>query len=466
VISAVKDGRTDMLVLHDDGQVSERYTMIVAQKPLEAEKETFTASLEDFRDVVKKMVGDTHVQFDIVVGPRISFDETNLVARPHPVLFMHGEAKDEIEADTLRNVASRFYGHGDYGKTTQQVQPQGYATGWTTTNSVSVRSLSNDPNIVDQMTVKTHHQIRIRVQVAEVNNQAAKQKGLRYSDSISYGVGSGAVPVNGMNLMKQSSIFGMLNNPNIAAFSGSPVGNSSTPGFAATLQLLIDDNEARMLSEPILLTKSGEDASFLAGGQLLQQVSVGLGSTAVQSVPFGVHMTIKPTVDRAEHIDTEVFAEVSDVPTLAASGVTITTRNSQAKIRLNDRETLILSGLLQNNFNNDIHKFPWLGQVPILGALFRSKNWTSGQSELLFFITPEILHDLKEDMERTIVTNGMRQWHNVDMHKDILADPNMHPGPDNDMHDLLGLPPDRMHTEDSKQAPVLLDTAPARGASQ
>ena len=69
-------------------------------------------------------------------------------------------------------------------------------------------------------------------------------------------------------------------------------------------------------------------------------------------------------------------------------------------------------------------------------------------------------------MERTIVTNAMRQWHNVDMHKDLLPDPNMHAGPDNDMHDLLGLPRDRMHNEDSKQAPVLLDTAPARGASQ
>ena len=121
VVSAIKEGRTDMLVLQDDGQITERYTMVVALKPLETEKETFAASLDDFREVVKKMVGDTQVQFEVVVGPRISFDETNLVARPHPVLFMHGEARDEIEADTLRNVASRFYGHGDYGKTTQQV---------------------------------------------------------------------------------------------------------------------------------------------------------------------------------------------------------------------------------------------------------------------------------------------------------------------------------------------------------
>ena len=465
VVSAVKDGRTDMLVLHDDGQVTERYTMIVAaQKPLETEKETFAASLQDFRDVVKKMVGDTQVQFDVVVGPRISFDDTNLVARPHPVLFMHGEAKDEIEAETLRNVASRFYGHGDFGKTTQQVQPQGYATGWTTTNSVSVRSLSNDPNIVDQMTVRTHHQIRIRIQVAEVNIQAAKNKGIQYSDNVTYGIGAPA-----------STPFSAASVENVAAATTfglvTPAGGGGAglqPAFQATLQLLIEDNNARLLSEPTLMTKSGADASFLAGGQLLQQVQAGLGSTSVQIIPFGVHMTIKPTIDRAEHIDTEVYAEVSDAPTFVNGGnaTTITTRNSSAKVRLNDRETLILSGLLSNNFRNDMRKLPWLGQIPVLGALFRSKAWTSGQSELLFFVTPEIIRDVKEDTERNIVTSAMKRWRNVDMHKDILADPNMHAGPDNDMHDLLGLPPDRMHNEDPKQAPVLLDTAPARGASQ
>ena len=198
---------------------------------------------------------------------------------------------------------------------------------------------------------------------------------------------------------------------------------------------------ARLLSEPTLVTKSGEEASFLSGGQLLQTVQNGFGSTSVQIIPYGVNMTIKPTVDRANHIDTEIYTEVSEAPTsLGTIGTTITTRNSKSKFRLNEHETLVLGGLLQNNFNNDIRKWPWLGQVPVLGALFRSKAWQSGQSELLFFVTPEIIHNLKEDTERNIVTPGMRQWRNVDMHKDILPDPKSHAGPDNDVHDLLGLP--------------------------
>ena len=112
---------------------------------------------------------------------------------------------------------------------------------------------------------------------------------------------------------------------------------------------------------------------------------------------------------------------------------------------------------------------PWLGQVPILGALFRSKDWNSGQTELLFFVTPEIIgSDLKADTERNIASPAMKQWHSVDSHKNVLSDPKSHAGPDNDMHDFLGLPPDRMHNHNDapKQAPVVPDTAPMRGASQ
>ncbi|MFA5190750.1 MAG: type II and III secretion system protein [Verrucomicrobiia bacterium] len=397
--------------------------------------------------------------FDMLVGPRISFSGTNLTARPHPVLFIHGEAKDEIEANTIRSVASRFYGQGDFGSTTQTATPGNTITGSTTTNTVEVTNLSNDPNIVDQMTIRTHHQIRIRVQVAEVNIQAAKHKGIRYSDSVSYGISQGTMTLDQL-FLKSSTVIG-----SVIPEGGSP---DTTPAFQGTLQLLIDDNAARLLSEPTLVTKSGQEASFLAGGQLLQQLQNGFGSTSVQSIPFGVRMTIKPTVDRADHIDTEIFTEVSDAPTtVAGQGTTITTRNSKSKLRLNQRETLVLGGLLGNNFRNEIRKIPWIGQIPVLGALFRSKDWQSGQSELLFFVTPEIVgQDLKADTDRNLITPVMKQWYKVDSRKDILPDINSHAGPDNDVHDFLGLPPDQMHTVPSQQVPVVPDTAPMRGAGQ
>jgi len=470
VVSAEQEGHTDMMVLDDDSKITEHYTLVVSKKQHTAEKLTYEASLEDFRQVVKKMVGDHQVSFDMLVGPRISFNGTNLVAQPHPVLFIHGEAKDEIEANTIRSVASRFYGKGDFGSTSQQVTsvPSANPNGAAATNTVQVTDLNADPNIVDQMTIRTHHQVRIRIQVAEVNITAAKQKGIRYSDSFTYGVGGIAQQLNGLNF-KPNTLLGMMA-PGAADFGS---GGTTVPAsFRATLQLLISDGYARLLSEPTLVTKSGQEASFLAGGSILRSIA-GQGVATTELIPFGVRMNIKPIVDRADHIDSEIYTEVSDVPaTLDNTGgsIGILTRNSTVKLRLNNRDTLVLGGLLQNNFRNTIHKLPWLGQVPILGALFRSKDWNSGQTELLFFVTPEIIgSDLKADTERNIASPAMKQWHSVDSHKNVLSDPKSHAGPDNDVHDLLGLPLDRMHNHNNdvpKQAPVVPDTAPMRGASQ
>lgn len=460
-VSAEQEGHTDMMVLDDDSKITEHYTIVVTKMQHTTEKVTYEASLEDFRQVVKKMVGDHQVQFEVLVGPRISFEGTNLVASPHPVLFIHGEAKDEIEANTIRSIASRFFGKGDFGSTSRETTTGAAINGssTTSTNTVQVTNLSGDPSIVDQMTIRRHHQIRIRVQVAEVNIEAAKQKGIKYSDSLTYGVAQGAMPLNKIDF-KSATLFGSV-------IPGGTTGTDK-PAFQAILKLLISDKYARLLSEPTLVTKSGEEASFLAGGQLLQTLQNSLGATTVQTIPFGVRMTIKPTVDRADHIDTEVFTEVSDAPvSVSGVGSTITTRNSSAKLRLNHQETFVLGGLLGNNFHNEIRKWPWIGQVPILGALFRSKDWQNGQSELLFFVTPEIVgEDLKADLERNITTPALKQWHKVDSHKDILPDPRSHAGPDNDVRDFLGIPPDRVRNEELKQAPVVPDTAPMRGASR
>lgn len=448
VVSAEQEGHTDMMVLDDDSKITEHYTILVVKKQHEVEKQTYEGSLEDFRQVVKKMVGDHKVEFDMVVGPRISFNGTNLVAQPHPVLFIHGEAKDEIEANTIRNIASRFYGQGDFGGTTQQVTSNGnYNGASTTTNTVQNTSLSNDPNIVDQMTIRSHHQIRIRVQVAEVNIEALKQKGISYSSAVSGTLSLGALAVYPGNAV--------------------PNANLSVSSIQAILHMLVTDDYARLLSEPTLVAKSGQDASFLAGGQIIQQVILN-NTLTQQTTTYGVRMTIKPTVDRADHIDIEIFTEVSDIPEILSTGeIKIPSRNSTTKLRLNNHDTFILGGLLRNQFSNGIRKVPWMGQIPILGALFRSKEWQNGQTELLFFITPEIIgDDLKADTERNMVTPAMKQWHKVDSHKNILSDPNSHAGPDNDVHDLLGLPRDRMHNEELKLAPVVPDTAPARGASR
>ncbi|MCX7826109.1 MAG: pilus assembly protein N-terminal domain-containing protein [Verrucomicrobiae bacterium] len=463
VLSAVKEGRTDVMVLDEAGQPTERYVIIVTEKRV-GEQMLYQASLDDFKRIVRQMAGDHNVQFDVLVGPRLMFDGTNLTAMPHPVLFMHGEAKDEIQADTIRSIASRFYGQGDFGSSTTTSTPN--TTGYTGTNTTTatITDLKNDPNIVDQITIATHHQVRIRIQVAEVNTEALKRKGIRYSDYATWGIGApNAITLDalGQTAIKNNFVTGLV----------VPQGGTSTegltPAFQATLHLLVSDGYARLLSEPVLVTKSGHEASFLAGGQLyLQQTTANTSTTTV--VPFGVRMTIKPRVDRAKHIDIEVFTEVSQRPepiTTGSRDYVINTRNSQTKLRMNPGDVLVLSGLLDNNMRNAITKIPWLGQIPVLGALFRSKEWQHNQTELLFFITPEIVGELTQDTARQIQTPAMKQWHYLDSHKDVLADPNSHASPDNDVHDLLGLPPDRMHYQEPPPATSPFVPAPAPAAA-
>jgi pilus assembly protein CpaC len=442
VISGIKNGRTDMMVLDDAGTITERYQVVVAEHG--DAKLTYQASLEDFRKIVRDIIGDHKVQFDVLVGPRIGFIGTNLVSSPKPVLFIHGEAKDEIEADAIRAVASRFYGAADYGST-QTTAGQGVG-GTNIVLTTTITDLKNDPNIVDQMTIARFHQCRIRVQVAEVNIDAAKQKGIRYSDGVTWAISENALTLDQLSrgnagaLLMQNTFSGLFPQP------GDTTGDLR-PSYTATLQTLIQDRHARLLAEPTLVTKSGQSASFLSGGEVLQQQQSALGVPSLVTIPFGVTLKIKPTVDRANHIDMEVTAEVSEAPTVISdSGGSLqkTSRNVTNKLRLNHGDTLIVGGLLQNNMRNIIRKIPWIGQIPVLGALFRSKDWNSNQSELLFFITPEIIGDLPSDTARNVRTPAMKQWHYQDGHKNVLPDPNSHAGPDNDLHDLLGIPGDRM----------------------
>ncbi|MBI5396683.1 MAG: pilus assembly protein N-terminal domain-containing protein [Verrucomicrobia bacterium] len=444
VISGIKNGRTDMLVLDDAGAVTERYQLIVAEHG--DAKQTYQASLDDFRKIVKQIVGDHKIQFDVLIGPRIGFIGTNLVSSPKPVLFMHGEARDEIEADAIRAVASRFYGAADYGAT-QTTTGQGVG-GTNVLLTTTITDLKNDPNIVDEITIARYHQVRIRVQVAEVNINAAKQKGIQYSDGVTWAISENALTIDQLSqdaagtLLSQNILSGLFPLP----VTGGGAAGAIRPSFKVTLQTLIQDQHARLLAEPTLVTKSGQQASFLSGGEVLQQQQSAIGVPSLVTIPFGVTLKIKPTVDRADHIDMEITSEVSEAPTVITdSGGSLqkTSRNVTNKLRLNHGDTLIIGGLLQNDMRNIIRKFPWLGQIPVLGALFRSKNWNHNQSELLFFITPEIIGDLPSDTARNVRTPMMKQWQYMDSHRDILPDPNSHASPDNDVHDFLSIPPDR-----------------------
>ncbi len=182
-------------------------------------------------------------------------------------------------------------------------------------------------------------------------------------------------------------------------------------GYAAggiVANLAIDALEskgfARTLAEPNLVALSGDDASFLAGGEYPVPVySAEDGNLSVDYRPFGVSLGFTPTVVSADVINLELEAESSAIDTsivIANNGVQFngfSTRRAKTTIELKDGESFAIAGLLQDEFVDNANQLPWVGDVPILGTLFRSADFQRRQTELVIIVTAYLISPVTED---------------------------------------------------------------------
>lgn len=173
--------------------------------------------------------------------------------------------------------------------------------------------------------------------------------------------------------------------------------------IGATIKALQEKDLLQVLAEPNLVALDGKEASFLAGGSfpfpVLTTTSTG-GATApvvtVQFKPFGVRLTFTPTITSSGAIDLKVAPEVSDLDfsnAVTLQGFLIpalSQRNTDTEVMLKDGESLVIAGLLDNRVTENLVKVPWLGDVPILGALFKSRQTKKTNTELLVVITPHV----------------------------------------------------------------------------
>jgi pilus assembly protein CpaC len=183
--------------------------------------------------------------------------------------------------------------------------------------------------------------------------------------------------------------------------------------LTATLNLLEQDNLARTLARPKLVALSGKEAKFLAGGQvpILSSVSVdsGMTTTSVEYVDYGIKLNMKPEVKEngdilcrleveIKTIDTATQLTVQTGSSISTSTPGFKTRNVMSELSLKNDRTIFLAGLINNNETNNLQRFPALADVPIIGALFRSKNFQVGDTELVISLTPKIVNygDMKE----------------------------------------------------------------------
>lgn len=209
-------------------------------------------------------------------------------------------------------------------------------------------------------------------------------------------------------------------------------------GLSAKLNMLQQNGTASVLAEPQLSARSGVKASFLAGGEFPYSVASPQGVT-VMFKPYGIKLDVEPKIGRDGIIRAVIESEVSSIdPSVSTnSGPALLTRKTKTEFNARSGETIVLSGLLQRNISTDIDKVPFLGNIPVLGALFRSKRYQNKETELVVFVTPTIVDSKSAGLLDRVAKTTERLSERLDK-SPYLSDP-LQPG--HDAHRFNETPP-------------------------
>jgi pilus assembly protein CpaC len=243
-------------------------------------------------------------------------------------------------------------------------------------------------------------QVMLKVRFAEMQRSVSKNLGsslaVRSTDSDVGGViGTG-------NFASTGAVEGVFNNGTfpITDNSEGALGLGFSVGaleFAVLIEALEAKGVVRTLAEPNLTALSGQEAKFLAGGEYPIPVSGGDGTVTIEYKPFGVEMNFTPVVVDGDIINLTINAAVSSIDntiTVEAAGFTINAfrrRETSTTVEMRDGESFAIAGLLQDDFRNLNGQVPWLGDIPVLGSLFRSAEYQRAQTELVIIVTPHLV---------------------------------------------------------------------------
>jgi len=267
------------------------------------------------------------------------------------------------------------------------------------------------PGTLNLTRVRSPQQVMLKVRFVEVNRNAGRELGARFEFGgrrtlASVGAYGAANPVSSSG----GVISGIVGSAVNAATTGGVPFASLVQGFrgnAGQLDLFVSALETkgllRRLAEPNLIAMSGDRAEFLAGGEIpipiANQSLNGAPQITVSYKEFGVKLGFTPTVLRNGMIHLQLEPEVSDIdPTLAVAvggGISVpglTKRRAKTNVELRDGQSFAIAGLLQTNSTRSIDQLPWLGSIPVLGALFRSSEFQERETELVVIVTPSLVN--------------------------------------------------------------------------
>jgi len=215
--------------------------------------------------------------------------------------------------------------------------------------------------------------ILVNVDFIEIDKGALTDVGFKWSNLMSFGA----------ELEAESTFKGGNTKPLVGTYT-------ITGNYGLNINLLKNNQRSRILAQPKLLCRSGEKAEFLAGGEIALPI-VTANSSTVEYKKYGLILNISPVIDNYDNIATSIEVENSNIADFVDGIPNFQTSRVKTSINISNNQTIALSGLVSNTHSKSVDKLPGLGNIPILGELFKSRNFRRDESELVIFVTPQVI---------------------------------------------------------------------------
>lgn len=353
-----KVGETSIYVV--DGNDNQIYTATIS----------VTHNLSKLKTAMKRAAPETNINVSSVDGG----------------IMLDGMAKSAEEAENLRNLATAFIG--------------------------------GDEKMVNMIKSAGSDQVSLKVKIVEMSRNELKSFGINLQNITNNGL-------FGLQLLQGDNILYHTDYPNkkqdFSAFSSTLARTDTNSNLmvrykdvSGLIDALETNGLATVLAEPVLTTTSGSTANFLAGGEFPIPTAGPNDTVIMDYKKFGVSLDFTPTVMSRDRISIQVTPEVSSLnfsSPIQVSGFTypiLESRKAKSTVELGSGDTFMLAGLLKNEGSNNISKFPGLGDLPVLGALFRSTEFQNNQTELVILVTPYLVHPISDAKKVQTPLDGYR----------------------------------------------------------
>ncbi|TPK73018.1 type II and III secretion system protein family protein [Mesorhizobium sp. B2-4-15] len=290
-------------------------------------------------------------------------------------VVLSGEADDAVAAEKANKIATRFSGKEE---------------------------------VINSVNISSSQQVQLNVRFVEINRQAGQDLGAKYSANFAYGFGGRDVSLDPGSVP--------------AAGTGEAIGRLLSNGVSIDIAIkaLEERGLARRLAEPNLIARSGETASFLAGGEFPIPVSEDNGKISVSYKKYGVSLDFTPTVLKDGLVSLDIAPEVSSIDASASYNIGnisvpgFIVRRAKTSVDLKNGQSFMIAGLLQSQNDITTSRIPGLGKMPVLGPLFSSKSYQRRETDLVIIVTPYLVKPVDPSKKMAGPTDGTQPASNVD----------------------------------------------------